>query len=33
VAVCLPLISPLAPQSPEDFFWHWLTWEASEKGS
>ena len=32
LSVCLPLISPLAPQSPEeDFFWHRLTRVVPEK--
>jgi len=31
--VCLPLISHLAPWSPEeDIFWHWLTRVVLEKG-
>jgi len=33
LSVCLPLISSLAPQSPEeDFFCHWLTRVVTEKG-
>ena len=31
--VCLPLLSSLAPWSPEeDFFWHWLTRVVPKKG-
>jgi len=33
VGLCLPLISSLAPQSPEeDFFWHQLTQVVLDKG-
>ena len=31
--VCLPQISPPAPQRPEeDFFWHWPTQVVQERG-
>jgi len=30
-AVCLPMLSSLAPQSPEVLFWHWLTRVVSGK--
>jgi len=31
-SVCLPLLSSLVLYSPEDFFWHRLTWVVPEKG-
>jgi len=33
LSLCLPLLSSLAPQSPEeDFFWHQLTQVVLDKG-